>query len=108
MRPISSRFLRSTITLHKKTGEDAYAQPTYDEGNEISRVGIEAPKKTRLDDLGEQAEDKLVVYHDIRKSTPAVYAKGDKVVYDGDEYYVREADLLPNPDAPHHWEVKLT
>lgn len=108
MKPISSRFLTSTVTLHKKTGDDAYARPVYDAGTEVSRVGLEAPKKSKLDDLGEQAEDKLVLYHDIRKSTSAIYKKGDKVVYGGESYYVREAQLYPNPDAPHHWEVRLT
>lgn len=108
MKPISYRYLKSSINLFKKTGEDAYGQPTYATGEPIRKVGVESAKKNTLQDLGEQAADRLVVYHDVVRSTPATYEKGDKVGYGGEEYYVREAQLFPNPDDPHHWEVRLT
>ncbi len=108
MRPISSRFLKSEITLYKKTGEDDYGRPAYDEGTTVSRVFVAAPKEAKQEDLGETAADRLEIFHDNRKSTAATYEKGDKVEYKGEEYYVRKADLLPTPDDPHHWEVKLT
>lgn len=108
MQPISSRFLKSTITLYAKTGEDSYGRETYGTGQEIKRVYVEIPRRSALSDLGERKADTLFIVHDVMKSTPATYTKGDKVAYAGQEFYVREAQLLPNPETPHHWEVRLT
>lgn len=109
MRPISAKFLKSSGTYRVKTGVDDWGEPSYSDTS-VSRVYVETPKRNSLTDLGEQAADRLVLFHDVVRSRPAEqqYSKGDAFIYSGEEYTVREAQLFPNPDQPHHWEVRLT
>ena len=109
MKPISAKFLKSSGTYKAVTGKDSWGNPTYSDTT-ITRVYVEAPKRNSLTDLGEQTADRLVLFHDVRRSRPAdqVYTKGDSFTYNGETYLIRDAQLLPNPDQPHLWEVRLT
>ena len=108
MRPISSQVLKCSATLKHPTGVDAYGKKTF-ATTALSRVYVEAPKKNALTALGEDKSDTLVLYFDCRRSTPAgiLFPKGDVIEYKGQDYTIRESVLLPNPDIPHHWEVRL-
>jgi len=110
LKPISFRLLRSRVSYYGVSGKDAYGNPSYGSAVAVSMVYVEQPKVNSLSSLGEQANDRLILYHDVRRSVPAgqSYVKGDRVDYDGETYHVRDAQLLPNPDQPHHWEVRLT
>lgn len=110
MKPISSRFLKGSGMYYEKTGENAYCEPVYGTGVTISRFLAEAPKKTSITSLGEQANDTLVIYFDSRKSLPLgqAFVAGDKITYRSKDYIVREAQLHPTPDHPHHWVLRLT
>ena len=110
MRPISAKFLKSSGTYKPVSGTDDYGKKTFGTSVAVSRVYVEVPKRSSLTDLGEQAADRLVLFHDVRKSIPNghEYVKGDVFSYNGEDFTVRDAQLFPNPDQPHHWEVRLT
>jgi len=109
VRPISKRFLNDTGTYKPVTGKDAYGKPTFGTSVTISHFHAELPKKTLVQALGDQAEDRLIIYFDCLASRPRSlsFVKGDVVVYEGEDYIIREAQLFPTPAKPHHWEVRL-
>jgi len=110
MKPIASKFLKSGGLYKPVSGTDDYGTPSYGTSVSISRIYVEYPKRNSLTDLGEQAADRLLIFHDVQRSSPRehVYKKGDVFTYGSEDFTVREAQLLPNPDQPHHWEVRLT
>ena len=110
MRPISSRFLNGSATYKPVSGKDAYNKPTFGTDVPISRFLALVPKKTMVSSMGEQADDRLEIYFDVMKSLPHghTFVKGGYVVYNSETYIVRETQIHPTPDKPHHYLVRLT
>ena len=110
MKPIASKFLNGSGTYKVPTGTDIYGKPSFGTAVDISRFLAEAPKKNSLSSLGEQADDQLVIYFDCKKSFPIgqVFIKGGVINYNSVDYTIRDAQLHPTPDKPHHWELRLT
>jgi hypothetical protein len=109
VRPISSRFLNDSASYKPVTGRDAYQNPTYGTVITISRFLASAPKRTVVSATGEQADDRLEIFFDVKKSLPIgqTFSKGDVVIYNGEEYIIREAQVFPTIAKPHHWVVRL-
>lgn len=110
MRPISNRFLNGAATYKPVTGKDAYGKPTFGTSVSISRFLALVPKKTFVTSTGEQADDRLEIYFDVMKSLPHshTFVKGDYITYNGGDYIIREVQIHPTPDKPHHYLVRLT
>lgn len=117
MKPISSRFLTSSATYYRATGEVSGVDdtPVYEDAVALNRVYVQYPRKNALTSIGESASDALLLFFDcINSSADGVAArdmefyKEDKIVYGGNSFLVREAQCLPNPDKRHHWELRLT
>ena len=117
MKAISTKVLKNTVTYYHATGETSGLDdaPVYEDAITIKKVYVQAPKKNSLTSLGEQANDNLQLWFDCKNSRPDGYSaktftfyKDDKIVYNGTDYIVREAQCFPNHDIRHHWELRLT
>jgi len=109
--PIPRRLLPHTATLYKRTGVDQYGKPTYASGVILQYVRFEPTKQTALTALGEQKNDRMVMFFDCVNSLPttATFDQLDRVVFGAYDLVVRTRDDLFGDDAAaHHYEVSLT
>ena len=111
MRPIPSSLLNMTATLYHATGKDDYANKTYGDKIELTKIYIEQTKSVTLGSLGEVSDGSLTLFFDGVFSLPVdtEFKRLDKVIYKEETYYARSAVPRYNPrtNTIHHWEVTL-
>ncbi len=112
MIPAIPRYLLNMFaTLHPRSGDDGYGNPTYGTAINLTHILIEPSRNVNATTLGEQKNYDMVLYFDCANSLPLgqTFTDKDKVVFGGVDYNVRSARPLYNPltGALHHWEVRL-
>jgi len=111
MRPISIRMLPDTATYRPVASFDENGVATFGTDVALTRVRVEAIKKQRNADLGEQSEDKFLLMFDTTNSRPTGqgFTKNDRIVFDSVELTIRQVEKLTDkPSHVHHYEVYLT
>lgn len=111
MRPIPSSLLNMSASLYHATGKDDYANKTYGDEIELTKIYIEQTKSVTLGSLGEVSDGSLTLYFDAVNSSPidTAFSRLDKIVFGSETYYARNATPYRNPmnGEIHHWEVTL-
>ena len=110
IKAIPRGLLPHTATYKQLTGVDGRGKKTYATGVAVAYVRFETAKKNAFTALGEQKNDRAVLFYDCVNSYPIgiEFAPGDVLVFDGQDYEVRES--VPEWSVfgvPHHYEVAL-
>lgn len=102
---IPQDILTHEVTLYATTGLDADNNPTYATAVVISFVRCEPVSAWRQNSNGEMKDDKLTLFFDCVNSSPntATFKKGDKVVFNSQDYFIRDMRDF----RPHHLEIYL-
>ena len=108
---IPRTMLPHTATLKRATGIDENLNKTYAATVTLNFVRFEPAKKTALTSLGEQRDDKMVLFFDCLNSLPfgQTFEQLDEIEFNGIKLSIREV----NPEytvygTPHHYEIYLS
>jgi hypothetical protein len=107
---IPRAMLPHTATYKKLTGIDGRGNKTYATGVALAYVRFESAKKNAFTALGEQKNDRAIMFFDCVNSYPVgtAFATGDVLTYSSQDYEVREVIKECAFDSnPHHYEVML-
>lgn len=118
LRPIPSRILKTTATVHVCNGVDRYQKPSYTDYT-VSRVHLQPTNEVRKTATDAEIVLRSILFVDARISSPVLdwcsllddaHSKaGDvKITIRGVDYTVAAVDeLRDDDDLIHHWEIAL-
>lgn len=111
MKSIPLYLLNMTATLYPSSTPDEYGNPTFGTAKTLGNIYIEQTKAVTIGGLGETSDGTLTMFFDAENSTPAgtVFKNLDKVVFDSNNYRIRQAVPYRNPMTGliRHWEIQL-
>lgn len=117
-RPIPSRILQHTVTLHVTTGVDAWQNPTVKD-YEVKRVCVQPTHETRMNRNNTEVSLRSLLFVDAHRSAPRLdwetlqdesltAGSAMTLTYNGRIYTVIAVDaLIDDTGRLHHYEVAL-
>ena len=106
---ISENLLTQTATLYPYTGESEQGGASFGTAVTLTKVRVTSNTQLMMTALGEEKNDKKVLYFDIVNSLPAgtTFKADDKIVYDTISYRVREVIPARDESTVHHYRIAL-
>lgn len=108
-KPISKRMLVSSATLYTSQTMDEDRNITWGEPVSLSNIWITSTKGQTQGAQGEQTADTMTLYYDCINSIPTAQAfeLGQKVTYNGRDYYINSITPCEAFGGLHHYEIGL-
>jgi len=108
-RPIPRKLLIHEVFYSEYLNEDAWSGKTYKTAVTLKYVRLETVKKNMLNSQGESSQDRAMLIFDCINSSPqASFNKKDRITFRGENYEIREIDILEGTgNKIHHFEIML-
>ncbi len=104
--PIPKYLLPHDVVL-RKISKGKYEEETTESEIAVNNVRVEALDDSVLNKTNNEFTSKLVLFYDFENSTKGVeFRRGDKVIYDNEEYRVVSIDKIC-AFKEHHLEIGL-
>ena len=109
MKPIPKKLLIHTVVLYEKTSIDKWGSEKLDDGQVLSKVGIEPSRKIVRDKNNSEIQLAATLFYDCRNSQPiGINFKVDQIIdFNGQKYQIKTVETLYDNLKLHHYEIGM-
>ncbi len=105
VKAIPKKLLPHTVEL-KRINKSRYKEETVESIKTIENVRVEKTLESNLSKTNTEHQSKLTMFYDFKNSTEADFKRGDKIIFNDEEYEIVTIDSK-TAFAAHHLEIGL-